>query len=295
VTFARAVMRRLWPMLSSLALATTAQGQQSGLTPVTSAIGGATAYIYSQTGLDDLHVYVFAPPDVGLEARPAIVLFSGGLWSEERPDQFVAQARYFRGRGMVAVLAEYRVRDHHATPLESMADAKAAIRWVRRHASELAVDPTRIAAGGADAGSHAALSAAMFAWADEPPEDTSVSAYPDALVLFRPVVDTSNVEAFGTRKEDASPARHLDRALPPTVIFQGRQDPAVDASQVERFCANAAALGGRCEVHLYDGAGPDFFERSVQNGRWYLATLLEADRFLTSLGYLPAPVSAAPR
>lgn len=281
--------------LSSALFAATASGQPpQGLTPVSSIIGGATAYVYSQTGFDELRLYVFSPPDSPQPAPPAIVFFFGGLWSESRVEQFVAQARYFRARGMVAVVAEYRVNDHGATPFESMADAKAAIRWVRSHASDLNVDPARIAAGGADAGAHAALSAAMFDWTDEPPEDRAVAARPDALVLYGPVVDTASLDAFGTRRDEASPARHLDRVLPPTVIFQGRLDTTVDFRQVERFCASAAELGGRCDLHLYDEAGPNFFERGVQGGRWYLATLLEADRFLTSLGYL-APRASPPQ
>lgn len=286
-------------ILAIVCFAATVWGQPSRLTPVTSVIAGATAYVYSQTGFDELRLYVFAPPDTAQPvqpAQPAIVLFFGGLWAESRVEQFVAQARYFRGRGMVAIVAEYRVRDHGATPFESMADARTAIRWVRAHAADLTVDPARIAAGGADAGAHAALSAAMFEWGDEPQDERVVAARPDALVLYAPVVDTAGFDVFTTRRDEASPARHLDRVLPPTLILQGRQDTAVDFRQVEQFCADAAALGGRCDLHLYEGAGQNFFERSVEGGRWYLPTLLEADRFLTSLGYLAAPSSAtAPR
>lgn len=291
---ARLLVRLQLFVCSVLVAVPSAFAQQTPLTPVTSAIGGATAYVYSQTGLDELRLYVFSPPDVGQAAQPAIVLFFGGLWSQERVDQFVAHARYWRGRGMVAFVADYRVRAHSATPFESMADARSAIRWVRRHAVDLNVDPSRIAAGGADAGAHAALSAAMFDQSDDPPEERAVSARPDALVLYSPVVNTSAFEAFGSRREEASPSQHLDRVLPPTIILQGRDDAAVDAREVEQFCANAAALGGRCDLHLYDGAGQNFFERGVQGGRWYLATLLEADRFLTSLGYLTAPASNGP-
>lgn len=280
--------------LSNIVTGATAFAQQAPLAPVTSIIGGATAYVYSETGLDELRIFVFSPPDTGQAPQAAIVLFFGGLWSQGRVDQFVAQARYLRGRGMVALVADYRVRAHNATPFESMADARSAIRWIRRHASELNVDPSRIAAGGADAGAHAALNAAMFDPNDEPPDDRAVSARPDALVLYGPVVNTSTFDVFGTRRDEVSPVLHLDRLLPPTVILQGRDDTAVDAREVEQFCANAAALGGRCELHLYDGAGQNFFERGVQGGRWYLPTLLETDRFLTSLGYLKAPAANAP-
>jgi acetyl esterase/lipase len=258
------------------------------------ALDGAAPVVYKQTGLDELRLWVFNPTDSGARGnRPAIVLFFGGTWTGGSVEQFAAQARYFRGRGMVAIVADYRVRDRHkTTPFESMADARSAIRWVRAHASELNVDAGRIAAGGGAAGAHAALSAALFDTFDDPAEDQNVSARPDALVLFNPVVDTARFDAFGSRWRDASPAHHLTRPLPPTVIFQGKQDVSAPYAAVEQFCHEAVSLGSVCELHEYEGAGEGFFDRRIQGGRWYLDTLLSADRFLTSLGYLAAPVSA---
>src|SRR3989442_543708 len=74
--------------------------------------------------------------------------------------QFVPQSRYLAERGMVAIVADYRVFARHATsPFEAIADAKSAIRWVRSHAKALHIDPSRIAAGGGSSGGHIALSA----------------------------------------------------------------------------------------------------------------------------------------
>jgi hypothetical protein len=42
----------------------------------------------------------------------------------------------------------------------------------------------------------------------------------------------------------------------------------------------------------YDGATHGFFNPSRESGKWYRETLLEADRFLAALGYLPAPSPA---
>jgi acetyl esterase/lipase len=45
--------------------------------------------------------------------------------------------------------------------------------------------------------------------------------------------------------------------------------------------------GVRCDTHIYPGAGHGFFNKRPKNdSQWFIATLTEADRFLTSLGWL---------
>jgi len=283
---------RLASVVVALSIAADAAAQPATNSPAPPVLDGAANFVYKDTGVDELRLWVFNPTDSGAAAsRPAIVLFFGGTWTGGSVEQFAAQARYLRGRGMVAIVADYRVRDRHkTTPYESMADARSALRWVRAHARELNIDARRIAAGGGAAGAHAALSAALFDAFDDPGDDQQVSARPDALVLFNPVVDTSGFEAFGPQWKDASPAHHLRQALPPMAIFQGKA--SASSAVVDQFCRDVTSLGSVCELHEYEGAGEGFFDRRVRGGRWYLETLLEADRFLTSLGYLAAPVSS---
>ena len=89
----------------------------------------------------------------------AIVFFFGGGWVGGTPKQFFPHCTYLASRGMVAISAEYRVKDRHGvTPLECVLDGKSAVRWVRAHASELGIDPTLIA-------SHATLTLLAKDWA----------------------------------------------------------------------------------------------------------------------------------
>src|SRR5262249_33742670 len=173
---------------------------------------------------------------------------------------------------------------HQTSPFESMADAKSAIRWVRSHFSELHVDPNRIAAGGGSSGGHLAVSAAVFDGFDEPGENTGVSSRPNALVVFNPAVDTTRRDQFQGRGFEASPVDHLRRGLPPTLILHGRSDTTVPFGDVDRFCRESKALGNVCQLVGYEDANHGFFNPQIAEGKWFRATLLEADRFLTKIG-----------
>ena len=137
------------------------------------------------------------------------MFFFGGAWAQGMVTQFTPQARHFAERGMVAIVADYRVfRRHGTTAFEAMADARSAIRWVR--------------------------------------------------------------------------------------VLHGKADATVPFADVERFCAAATERGNQCQLVGYEGAAHGFFNPQVAEGQWHRETLLEADRFLTRLGYL-TPGTAAGR
>lgn len=259
-------------------------------------IEGAVPHVYKSVGGVDLRLHVFNPDShSATPAAPAIVLFFGGGWAGGTIMQLVPQAQHLARRGMAAIVADYRVASRHqTTPFDAMADAKSAIRWIRNHVRQLGIDPNRIAAGGGSSGGHLALSAGVFDAFDEPGEDTRTSAKPNALVLFNPSVSPRN-ELFAGRQQTASPLHHVGRGLAPTLIMHGRADTTVPYSDVEQFCAAARKHGNACTLIGYDEATHGFFNPQVADGKWFRETLLEADRFLTALKFLPAPAATQVR
>jgi acetyl esterase/lipase len=286
-------------ILCSLA---TAAAQEAAVQPQPAAIDGAVTRVYKSVGGSDLRLHIFNPPNRQPTSKtPAIVFFFGGGWTSGTVNQFVPQSRHLAQRGMIAVVADYQVFSRNKTsPFEAIADAKSAIRWLRAHADELGIDPTRLAAGGGSSGGHIALSAAVLDQFDEAGEDRAVSVKPNALVLFNPAVDTSAEAAergdfnsrtiltarFGDRGREASPFHHLHPGLPPTLILHGKQDTTILYADVERYCSAATQQGNVCRVVGYDGAAHGFFNPPNAEGKWYRQTLAEAERFLTELGYL---------
>lgn len=243
--------------------------------------------IYKETDEAPLKLHIFTPADhKASDVRPAIVFFFGGGWIGGKPTQFYKQSKYLASRGMVAISAEYRIRNKHSTsPQEAVKDAKSAVRWVRAHASELGVDPLRIAAGGASAGGHLAAATATLDEFNEAMESAMVSARPDALVLFNPVIDNGpDGYGYGRVKaywRDFSPIHNLDKDTPPTVIFLGTKDKLIPVSTVQQYKHLMEENGRRCDLFLYKDQPHGFF-----NVAKYDETLAEADKFLTSLGFL---------
>ena len=148
--------------------------------------------------------------------------------------------KHLKKLGMVAMAAEYRIKNvHKSTPFESTMDAKSAIRWARKNAAKLGVDPVRIAAGGGSAGGHlAAATATIGDEVNDPSDDLKTSAVPNALVLFNPALNMKFDkirEMFGdeiySKIGAISPHQHVTKDLPPTSFFTEKPIPRFHLSR----------------------------------------------------------------
>ena len=247
--------------------------------------------VYTTIGDISLKLHIFNPPGHEPSDRtPAIVFFHGGGWRGGGYTHFSGQCDYLASRGMVAVSVSYRTeKPNGTTPKECVKDAKSAMRWMRAHAAELGIDPDRLAAGGGSAGGHLAAATAMLQGFNEEGEDTSISCVPNALVLLNPVADNS-ADGFGHDRvkaywQEFSPLHNIHKDAPPTLIMTGSEDTAFKVSSAKAYKERMDALGLRCDLHIYEGQPHAFFnkDRSLE---MYYATMIEADRFLVSLGYL---------
>ena len=282
------MLRRITLALLLLSVAVPAT-QQNNAVPET--LPGADTRVYKTVGETQLRLHIYEPTErKNADKLPAIVFFFGGGWRNGTPAQFAEHCKYLSSRGMVAITAEYRVKSrHNVSPLECIADAKSALRWVRQNATKLGVDPNRIAAGGGSAGGHLAAAAATVQGFQEQSEDLSISAVPNALVLFNPALDVTNLPAdydFGPLARAASPLQQVRGKLPPTIILHGTADKTVPFEQATKFCAAMKQQGNACEVKAYEGREHDFFNFGRGDGADFKSTLQATDDFLVALGYL---------
>ncbi len=276
-----------------------------GLFPYPPVMPEAHAETYKTAGQTNLQLYIFNPKDhTATNRRPAVVFFFGGGWISGSPQQFEKQCQYFASRGMVAISADYRVASRQgAKPVQCVADAKSAIRWVRKNASRLGIDPNRVAAGGGSAGGHLAGCIAVVPGLDEPGEDPSISAVPNAVVLFNPALVLApldgndfgrlaakvTAERMGIEPEALSPAHHVRAGAPPMIMFHGQADKVVPYATTEAFAGKMRAAGNRCELFGFEGQPHGFFNYRRGGNPFFVQTLKQADQFLASLGYLRGP------
>ena len=255
---------------------------------------GATAEIYKKASGDDLYLYIFTPEghDPAKDSRPSVVFFFGGGWNAGTPTQFEQHSRYLASRGMIGVVADYRVKSRQQTgPRECVQDGKSTVRYLRTHAKRLGIDPDRLAAGGGSAGGHVATATGMVDGLEEPEEATEVSSKPNALALFNPVYNNGPEDGWGHDRvkdywKEISPAHNITKDDPPAIVFLGSNDKLIPVSIAEKFDADMKAAGLQSELHIYEGQGHGFFNESKGGSENFFDTIRKMDKFFVSLGWL---------
>lgn len=251
---------------------------------------GQEQVLYKQIDTTRLFIEVFYPGQVDTtKLYPAIVFFFGGGWKSGNRSQFLPHAKYFSKRGLVCFLVDYRTESkNQTTPFESLKDAKSAIRFIRTNALKLGIDKTKIIASGGSAGGHLAAATALIDGYNENTDDLSVSCIPNALVLFNPVIDNGpggyGYERIGSEYKNFSPLHNIKSGAPPTILFLGTKDSLIPVETAEYYKMVMEKIGSRCELKLYEGEGHGFFNYNKLDN--FKNTVMEADKFLQSLGFL---------
>ena len=246
------------------------------------------AMTYKTVGDKELKIHIHFPPGwKGSDRRPAIIFFFGGGWTGGRVGQFEFQADYLAGRGMVAARADYRVKSRDGvTPDKCVEDARSAVRWMRKNSRRLGIDPKKLIASGGSAGGHLAACMMIAMSVEAEGDDLSISTIPQAMVLFNPVLSFENEQIIGRLGDNKhlarkiSPTSHLDKNSPPALILFGTNDRLKVFG--DDYWKKAEEIGVRADKYLAEGQPHGFFNRSP----WRERTLIAADKFLASLGYL---------
>ena len=156
-------------------------------------------------------------------------------------------------------------------------DAKSAIRWMKQHAGELGIDPKRIIVGGGSAGGHVSILSTTNPGLNDPADpkefDTSVAAY----ILFNPALAAGDAK---TPEVDA--LKYIKAGFPPAVVFFGTKDKWKKGWDTAHRRLKDLGAGDRIGLWLAEGQSHAFFNKQP----WKDLVIIEADRFLVSLGLL---------
>ena len=238
-----------------------------------------------------LNLEIYTPDQPQSHALAAVVFFFGGGWVNGNTQQFSPYAEHLARRGMIAILADYRVQSRDDNPpFECVSDGKSAMRYVRAHAREFGIDPDRIAAAGGSAGGHVAAATACVERWDHPSDNQDISPCPNALALFNPVInngpDNYGFDRVADYYEDFSPFHRVHKQWPPSTVMLGTEDALIPVAMMKTFAASIRDQGGRCDEHYYEGQTHGFFNHKAEGNVYYDQTLQVLDDFMVSIGYL---------
>ena len=247
------------PAASSPALSSPPDAE---VTPVS--MTGAETMSYRE-GTNAMNLFVYKPKGwKAADRRPALVYFFGGGWTKGTPLKSASWGSWAASQGMVGIVPDYRTKNRFGTsPLESVADGRAAFNWVVEHAGELGIDPAKVVVGGNSAGGHVALWTAITKTppGSDPAEAPKVK--PAALFLSSAVTDTSMATGytpsrFGVNARALSPVDQLDEKMPPVLMFHAEDDKLVNYNTAVAFQKKLTASGNFCDLVTVPKGGHNF-------------------------------------
>ncbi len=258
--------------------------------------------IYKEVDGRELKVDIFFAENTGIKTpKPAIAFFHGGGWVFGDPSEFHGACRRYAGKGFVTFSFQYRLSIQEdgsfphpkITPVESVKDARSAIRWMKENAGDLQVDPDKIAVGGQSAGGQLALSTVLCDDINEQSDNLDFNPVPEALLLYSSNVNT--MEAWidwilGDKREqiwDISPYHNLKKNMPPAIAFHGEADCTVLPYIVELYERKTKELGNSYKLITYPGRTHYLGEGIEKYARYFDEEILErTDEFLIEIGFM---------
>lgn len=240
---------------------------------------------YVENGHERQKLDVYLPKQPADKPWPLVIWVHGGAWRQG--DRYPCPALFLTQHGYAVASLGYRLSDTAQFPAQ-IHDCKAAIRYLRRHAEELHVDPQRVGVWGASAGGHLV---ALLGTSGNAPElegelgntdvPSSVSAVcdyygpTDLLQMARQAGPDSRIDhdaadspesklLGGPLQEQtaaarqANPLTYVDAQDPPFLIVHGDKDPLVPLLQSRLLvdALNKAHVENELIVVAGGGHGP---------------------------------------
>jgi len=206
--------------------------------------------------------------------RPAVVIIHGGGWNGGKRDagRELNIGTNLALHGYVGMSIEYALATKtHATWPQNLYDCKTAVRWLRKNAARLQIDPNRIGIIGGSAGGHLAAMVALTTPADglDPTEPygeyscrvscgvdlygiADLPTYHDASMLGKTFAEAPELYRL------ASPVTYVRSNSPPMLIIHGTADTTVNVKQSELFAAVLKKAGAPYELIIIPGAQHSF-------------------------------------
>jgi acetyl esterase/lipase len=184
-------------------------------------------------GPDSRHRLDIYTPRSNPGEAPVVVFFYGGSWNHGERANYAFVGRALADRGMVVVVADYRLYPQAHYP-DFLEDSAKALVWTRKHIKTYGGDPSRLYVMGHSAG---AYNAAMLAldprWLTKEGASTHIISGWIGLAGpydFLPIDDPEIQRAFlfPDTPSDSQPINHINAGSPPALLMASSKDAEVD-------------------------------------------------------------------
>lgn len=167
--------------------------------------------------------------------RPAIIIIHGGGWSagDKTDAVYVNLMRDYAEMGYVTFNVNYRLTREADMPA-CIEDVERSVEFVKQHASEYGVDPTRIGCFGHSAGGHLSLM-------------LGVKNLVTCCVGGAPPTEIGNHNNPWDKHPEWWPIGHIKKETSPILILQGSEDPIVRPKLTDDFVQKMHKIGNKVE------------------------------------------------
>ena len=225
---------------------------------------------------------------------PVVVFFYGGNWVGGERADYAFVGRALASRGIVAVIADYRLYPEVSYP-DFLKDVAQAVAWAAREAGRYGGDPKRLYVMGHSAGAYnvamIALDQRWLAAQGMSPSDLrgwiGLAGPYDFLPIENPT--TKPVFHFPDTPRESQPIRHVTAAAPPSLLIAARSDRLVNPDRnTGHLAAALRAQGVPVQERYYDKVSHTTLVASIAAPmRWLAPTLDDVANFVSSGKGLP--------
>ncbi len=196
------------------------------------------------TQIQEAELFAFLPAKEERKSMAIIIIPGGGYHHLTYDLGGYSYAKWLNTLGISAFVLNYRLPtspDLKKRELAPLQDIQAAIKLIRKNASQYGISLEQIGVLGTSAGGHLAAMASNIStdYTELKGDLSTISTIPNFAILVSPVIDLGEFAHKGSRVnllgEDASPEKikeysmqnNVNEKTPPTILFHAQNDPAV--------------------------------------------------------------------
>jgi acetyl esterase/lipase len=234
------------------------------------------------------------------ENLPVVVFWYGGSWTAGRKSEYRFVGDALAKRGVVTVLADYRLYPQVTFPLFDE-DGAEAVAWVEHHVREYRGDPSHLILMGHSAGAHTAAFLALNhrflrRFGADPKDIVGLVGLSGTYVL---VPDSDAMRAAFPPPytiKNWQPIQYVDSCAPPTLLLHGLADKEVSPRQAIELRDALERAHVPVHLHLYAHRGHgDTIASFAPVARWRTPALADSVAFIRSVDENRSPRPAGRR